>query len=90
MNCEKKHSLAQSIANKTPRDQGGKGRHKCAACAYEKGYQDGISWKMQMDIEQVLEQLPYNQGGTGRHRSPYVAYVLGYTDGVLDSYKKRE
>ncbi len=33
MACKKNHSLVQQIMSNLPYDQGGIGRHKCAACA---------------------------------------------------------
>lgn len=36
MACNKDHSNIQHIMCSLPFDQGGLGRHKCAACAYEK------------------------------------------------------
>ena len=41
MACKKDHSAIQDIMADLPLDQGGKGRHKCAACAYEKGLEAG-------------------------------------------------
>ena len=35
MACKKDHSEIQDVMEKLPVDQGGWGRHKCAACAYE-------------------------------------------------------
>ena len=46
MACNKDHSKIQHIMLSLPIDQGGIGRHKCAACAYEQGYQDGLNHKM--------------------------------------------
>jgi hypothetical protein len=38
MICKKNHPNIQTIMKKLPIDQGGKGRHKCSACAYEIGF----------------------------------------------------
>ena len=67
-----------------PLDQGGKGRHKCAGCAYEKGYNDGKALKESIQLE--LDSLPISQAGTVRHKSPHAAYALGYLKGVSDFY----
>ena len=75
MLCNKDHSSIQKIMQELPDDQGGIGRHKCAACAYEQGYQDGRNRIMTIDIAQ-------NQ----RHKSPHVAYMRGYYDGILKSF----
>ena len=42
MACNKDHSAIQGIMAQLPYDQGGRGRHKCAACAYEIGYKLGL------------------------------------------------
>lgn len=44
-----------------PIDQGGIGRHKCAACAYEKGYQDGLNHKEIINLESILSNLEESQ-----------------------------
>jgi hypothetical protein len=80
--CHKSHRYAAGFAS-LPEDQGGIGRHKCAGCAYEQGYQDGFHRKEQLDL--VLESLPDSQAGTVRHRSPHAAYELGYQDGTKAS-----
>ena len=38
MICKKNHSDIQTIMENLPIDQGRKGRHKCAACAYAVSY----------------------------------------------------
>jgi len=67
-----------------PIDQGGAGRHKCAGCAYDKGFQDGLARKELINLD--LENLPESQAGTVRHKSPHAAYAKGYQDGVSKSY----
>ena len=49
MACKKDHSAIQKIMFNLPVDQGGKGRHKCAACAYEKGFEAGKELKEVID-----------------------------------------
>ena len=71
--------------NDLPIDQGGAGRHRCAGCAYEKGYADGRARKEQLALD--LDLLPESQAGTVRHKSPHAAYAAGYLEGVRDSYK---
>lgn len=44
-----------------PNDQGGHGRHKCAGCAYEKGFQDGFNRRESMELN--LDSLPNSQAG---------------------------
>ncbi|MEJ6495869.1 hypothetical protein [Pseudoalteromonas lipolytica] len=67
-----------------PHDQGGFGRHKCAGCAYELGYQAGQRRDEQIYID--LDSLPESQAGTVRHKSPHAAFAQGYYDGVHSSY----
>ena len=61
MLCNKDHSSIQKIMQELPDDQGGIGRHKCAACAYEQGYQDGRNRIMTIDIAQVVGSLSESQ-----------------------------
>ena len=82
MICEKEHRYDQQY-NDLPDDQGGAGRHRCAGCAYERGYKDGLSRKEKLD----LDSLPESQAGTVRHKSPHAAYAAGYLAGGRDSYK---
>ena len=48
MICYKTHRYEARFEN-LPEDQGGSGRHRCAGCAYEKGYEDGLSRKEQLN-----------------------------------------
>ena len=82
--CHKSHRYTAGFESLSE-DQGGFGRHKCAGCAYERGYADGLMRKEQLNID--LESLPESQAGTVRHRSPHEAYAMGYRDGVEASYK---
>jgi hypothetical protein len=87
MACNKNHSSVQTIMNSLPTDQGGKGRHKCAACAYELGYNAGINLDEQINLGNLLNSLDESQAQAQRHKSPHAAYAKGYLDGVIDSYK---
>ena len=84
MICKKEHRYNPQY-NDLPVDQGGEGRHRCAGCAYERGYEDGLKRKEQLDLN--LDSLPASQAGTVRHKSPHAAYAAGYLAGVRDSYK---
>ncbi len=86
-NCKKDHSSISSIMDELPIEQGGAGRHKCAACAYELGYSDGSKRNLQIDINRILENLPTSQAGSQRHKSAYLAYIRGYYDGLIGSYQ---
>ena len=83
MICQKEHRYDPQH-NDLPEDQGGYGRHRCAGCAYEKGYQNGRQRKEQLSLD--LDSLPESQAGTVRHKSPHAAYAAGYLKGVKDSY----
>ena len=87
MACQKDHSNIQSVMATLPYDQGGRGRHKCAACAYEKGYELGLQMAEEFSIADVLEQLDESQAQQQRHKSPHAAFALGYFKGVEDAYK---
>lgn len=84
MICNKEHRYAIEFDD-LPEDQEGSGRHRCAGCAYEKGYQDGVIRKEKLDLG--LDSLLESQAGTVRHKSPHAAYAAGYLAGVKDSYK---
>lgn len=86
MACNKNHSKIQEIMNQLPFDQGGIGRHKCAACAYEQGYEDGRNHKENIDLNLILNNLKESQAQGQRHKSPHAAYAKGYYDGIKDSY----
>ncbi len=81
--CTSKHRN-WAFLESLPVDQGGIGRHKCAGCAYEQGYQAGFARKDNIVID--LDSLPESQAGTVRHRSPHAAFAQGYSDGVHASY----
>ena len=82
MACNKDHSKIQSIMESLPTDQGGVGRHKCAACAYEAGFAAGYALNGSLSIDSVLAKLPESQAKAQRHKSPHAAYALGYYRGV--------
>lgn len=82
--CDKDHRH-NSKFNSLPFDQGGAGRHRCAGCAYEAGYQAGLQRQENLVLD--LDELPESQAGTVRHKSPHAAYAQGYYDGVVASYQ---
>ena len=82
MACTINHSNLETIMLSLPTDQGGVGRHKCAACAYEAGYQAGYSLDGSLSIDNVLMSLEESQAGAQRHKSPHAAFALGYYHGV--------
>ncbi len=83
MECRDDHRYNQ-IFDTLPHDQGGYGRHKCAGCAYNRGVEDGLQRKEQINID--LESLPESQAGNIRHKSPHAAYAMGYLEGIRQSY----
>lgn len=83
MECKKDHRFNEEF-KELPHDQGGHGRHKCAGCAYDKGYEDGLQRKEKLDLD--LDSIPNSQAGTVRHKSPHASYAKGYYDGVTQSY----
>lgn len=86
MACKKNHSLVQQIMSKLPYDQGGIGRHKCAACAYEEGYRLGLQLASSFDIGQIIDSLEESQAQEQRHKSPHAAFARGYYNGVCSAY----
>ncbi len=86
MACKKDHSKIQHIMEQLPVDQGGVGRHKCAACAYNQGYQDGLERKECINLGKLFDSLEESQAAAQRHKSPHAAYAQGYLDGIRDSY----
>lgn len=87
MACQKNHSAIQNIMAALPVDQGGRGRHKCAACAYEEGYRLGLQMSENFNIGSILDGLEESQAQSQRHKSPHAAFALGYLKGVEDAYK---
>ena len=86
MACKKDHTITDSIVRDLPIGQEGAGRHKCASCAYEIGYQHGLQKNENINLNTVLNSLEESQRGDRRHRSPHAAYALGYLNGVKESY----
>jgi hypothetical protein len=86
MACNKNHDNTDNLVKDLPIGQEGAGRHKCASCAYEIGYQHGLQKAENINLANVLDGLEESQKGDRRHRSPHAAYSLGYFNGVVDSY----
>ena len=77
MICNKEHRYLPELHN-LPENQGGPGRHKCAGCAYERGYDDAINGHGRYLNMATLDE---SQSGTGRHIDPQAVYDLGYSNG---------
>lgn len=86
MACNRDHSNIQNVMANLPFDQGGRGRHKCAACAYEKGYELGLRMEENFSIANILDSLEDSQAQNQRHKSPHAAFAMGYLQGVTDAY----
>ncbi|HCE1808706.1 hypothetical protein ACEV94_22875 [Vibrio parahaemolyticus] len=85
MKCTKSHRYELRFAA-LPLYQGGKGRHKCAACAYEEGYRQGLNRTISFTVD--LDSLPESQAGSVRHKCPHAAFAIGYQHGISDSHEK--
>jgi hypothetical protein len=88
MACNKNHQDVQDLMDKLPLDQGGKGRHKCAACAYKVGHEAELQHEENIDLSQLFDSLEESQAAGQRHKSPHAAYALGYYHGVAESYEE--
>ncbi len=87
MACKKIHVDTDTLVKPLPIDQGKVGRHKCASCAYEIGFEHGLKREEHINLNSVLNAIEDSQKGDRRHRSPHAAYSLGYYNGVIESYK---
>ena len=86
MACNRDHSNIQDVMANLPFDQGGRGRHKCAACAYELGRELGRQLEEHFDVGNIIDNLDESQAQNQRHKSPHAAFAKGYLDGVCDAY----
>lgn len=77
MICKEEHSEIQALLALLPNSQGGPGRHKCAACAFEEGYSDGMKG-IKREVDSVIETLPESQYKNERHKSCESAYEKGF------------
>lgn len=84
MACKEDHLDTDPKVVNIPIDQGGVGRHLCAACAYDQGVSDGRAGDENIDIRAKIESLEESQKGDHRHRSPVVSYMFGYINGVRE------
>ena len=77
MTCKKEHSDIQNLLAMLPNSQGGPGRHKCAACAFDEGYADGMKG-IKREVDSVIELLSEGQAKNQRHKSCEAAYEKGF------------
>jgi len=60
-------------------NQSGRGRHMCAGCACQQGYEDAQAGRRQrLNYDALLE----SQAGTARHKDCEEAYRIGYQLGL--------
>ncbi|MBO4556177.1 MAG: hypothetical protein J5706_05395, partial [Elusimicrobiales bacterium] len=76
MICNKEHRFLEDF-KQLPDSQGGELRHKCAGCAFERGFWDAICWKSMANPSELESKLPDSQAGTVRHKDAYEAYKHG-------------
>jgi hypothetical protein len=76
--CKKEHRYLPDL-EQLPPSQAGQGRHKCARCAYERGYDDAFERRGKSFDPGSLDE---SQASTGRHKDVHSAYDLGYSDGL--------
>jgi len=78
MICNKDHRYLPDLEN-LPESQAGAGRHKCAGCAYDQGYDYAFQGQgSHLDTDSLDE----SQAGTGRHKDVQYAYELGFSHGL--------
>jgi hypothetical protein len=82
MACKKNHTETDQIMAQLPVNQGGKARHKCASCSYEKGLENGKNRIVNFDIEGFIASLDTSQEGQRRHKDPLEAYTMGFFHGL--------
>ena len=82
MACNKDQTEADRIIAGLPIRQGGTGRHKCAACAYEAGFENGQNRNVSFDINGFINKLERSQKGVRRHKDPLEAYSIGFFHGL--------
>lgn len=76
--CTRNHRYLPVFAQ-LPESQAGQGRHKCAACAYEQGYDQGFAHSAPNFDATVLDD---SQAGIVRHKDCESAYNLGFYHGL--------
>ena len=81
MKCTKSHRYAE-LFKQLEDSQAEEGRHKCAGCAYEIGFMDGLNNK-DYRYGEIVSELPESQAGTVRHKDTQQAYDIGYEEGKI-------
>ncbi len=85
MTCAREHRYLPDLEG-LPESQAGPWRHKCAGCAYQRGYDDGFD-----DSEARIDptSLEDSQAGAGRHKNARVAYYMGYYHGARERAQRK-
>jgi hypothetical protein len=83
--CNSDHRYDPAFTD-LPEEQGGAGRHKCAACAYDRGYEAGLHLINPISFD--VNTLPQSQAGNVRHKSALAAFAKGYLDGITAYYNR--
>ncbi|BCV40868.1 hypothetical protein [Shewanella algae] len=83
MTCQSSHRY-WGFFDALPFEQGTEGRHKCCGCAYELGYNQGVTMKLPSFDPATL---PFSQAGSVRHKSVHAAFAQGYYDGITEYYR---
>lgn len=78
MICKKEHRYLPDLES-LPESQAGEGRHRCAGCAFEQGYDDAFEGRGSHLDTDLIED---SQAGAGRHKEVQAAYELGYSNGL--------
>jgi len=84
--CQDSHRY-DDMFQTLPEDQSYPFRHKCAGCAYELGFQAGIS-NQEPNESEAIDSILKSQAAKVRHRSPRLAYYRGFTDGLAVYYSQ--
>lgn len=95
-NCNHDSIALVAVLQGLPDSQGGTGRHKCAVCAYQKGFEDAQSgYPIIGEMEECpheskaplkfLKNLHESQAGVGKHKCVVCAYKEGFEAGKRDT-----
>ena len=85
-NCNHGNSAPADVLENLHDSQAGSGRHKCAVCAYNEGYNKGrrsgrFNCPIPSAYKTTLRNLPSSQAGAGRHKCCVCAYHRGFEAG---------
>ena len=94
--CNHKSIASVAVLQGLPNSQGGTGRHKCAVCSYQKGFEDAqLDYPIIGEMEdcphgnsaplEFLKNLQDSQAGAGRHKCVVCAYKEGFEAGKKDT-----